>query len=265
MPALTIGNVTLNYQIDGPATARRTVVLSNSLSSNLRMWVHQVPALVGAGFRVVRYDSRGHGLSSAPPGPYAIADLAGDALALLDALALERVDFCGLSMGGMVGQYLGTHHGRRLHTLTLCATAAHMGPPELWDQRIATVREQGMAGVAEATIQRWFTEASRATLTEDVAQVRAQILSTPVEGYCGCCAAIRDMDQRESIRAVTLPTQIIVGADDPSTPVAASELIHERIAGSKLAIVPAAQHFLNVEQVSAFNAALLGFLNAHPV
>ena len=264
MPALTTGDVMLNYQIDGPCGARRTVLLAHSLASTLRMWTPQIPALVAAGFRVVRYDGRGHGLSSAPPGPYALAELAGDALALMDALALERVDFCGLSLGGMVGQYLGTHHGLRLRTLTLCATAACIGPREIWDQRLATVRAQGMAGVADGTIVRWFTAESRATRTEDVAQVRAQVMSTPVEGYCGCCAAIRDMDQRESIRGIAVPTQIIVGAEDPSTPVSASALIHERIAGSTLRIIPAAQHFVNVEQAPAFNAALLGFLNAHP-
>lgn len=260
MPALALPAVTLHYQLDGPAGAP-LVMLCNSLSSNLSMWDAQVPALCAAGYRVLRYDARGHGASSVATGPTAIADLAQDALALLDHLELSRVHFCGLSLGGMTGQWLGTHHAARLHSLTLCATAAYMGPAALWNDRIAAATAGGMAAVAEATIQRWFTPCSRQRLAAEVARVHAAILATPVAGYCACCAAIRDMDQRESIRAITVPTAVLVGAEDPSTPVAAARLIHERIAGSSLTVIPATQHFFNVEDPPAFNAALLGFLD----
>lgn len=259
MPRLTLPHVTLNYLLDGPA-AGPLVMLCNSLSSNLSMWDAQVPALHAAGWRVLRYDARGHGDSTVAQGATAIADLAGDALALLDHLAVERVHFCGLSLGGMTGQWLGTHHASRLHSLALCATAAYMGPADLWNQRIAAVAEGGMAAVADATIARWFTANSQQRMPAAVARVREGILCTSVTGYSACCAAIRDMDQRESIAAITLPTAVLVGANDPSTPVSAAELIHQRIKGSSLTVIPDTQHFFNVEDPASFNAALLGFL-----
>ncbi len=259
MAQLTLPHVSLNYRLDGAGEAP-VVMLCNSLSSNLSMWDHQVPALCDAGFRVLRYDARGHGASSVASGSTTLADLAADALALLDHLELARVHFCGLSLGGMTGQWLGTHHAPRLRSLALCATAAYMGPAELWDQRINAVAQGGMAAVADATIARWFTPAAQRRIPDDVARVRDGILNTPVAGYSACCAAIRDMDQRESIRAIALPTAVLVGADDPSTPVSAAELIHERIVGSSLTVIPDTQHFFNVEAPASFNAALLGFL-----
>jgi len=259
MAELSLPHVTLHYRLDGPPEGP-VVMLCNSLSSNLTMWDAQLPALCDAGFRVLRYDARGHGASSVARGETHIADLAQDALALLDHLGLPRVHFCGLSLGGMTGQWLGTHHADRLISLALCATAAYMGPADLWNQRIAAVASGGMAAVAEATIARWFTPLSRERLAAEVARVRDGILRTPVAGYSACCAAIRDMDQRESIRAIRLPTAVLVGAEDPSTPVAAAELIHARVEGSTLTVIPATQHFFNVEDPASFNAALLGFL-----
>ena len=259
MPHLTRPQVSLHYRVDGPAQAP-VVMLCNSLSSNLSMWDAQVPALCDAGYRVVRYDARGHGASTVATGATSIADLADDALALLDHLELPRVHFCGLSLGGMTGQWLATHHASRLDSLALCATAAYMGPAELWDQRIAAVAAGGMAAVVDATIARWFTAASQRRIPDEVARIRDGILATPVAGYSACCAAIRDMDQRESIRAIRVPTAVLVGADDPSTPGSAATLLHERIAGSTLTVIPETQHFFNVENPAAFNAALLGFL-----
>ena len=259
MPLAPLPDVTLNYRLDGPADGP-VVMLCNSLSSNLSMWDPQVPALADAGFRVLRYDTRGHGASGLASAPTSIAALAGDALALLDHLGVDRVHFCGLSLGGMTGQWLGTHHAERLCSLALCATAAYMGPPELWNQRIEAVAQGGMSAIAEATINRWFTAASQQRLADAVARIRDGILHTPVAGYQACCAAIRDMDQRESIAAIRVPTLVLVGADDPSTPVAAAELIHQRIAGSRLTVIPASQHLFNIEEPAQFNAALLGFL-----
>ena len=261
MPTLKRGDARLNYVLEGVAGAP-IVMLSNSLSSRLSMWEGQVPALLAAGFRVLRYDTRGHGQSSAPAGPYSIAMLADDALAVMDAAQAERVHFCGLSLGGMTGQWLGTHHAARLHTLTLCATAAYIGPPTVWAERIALVEQGGMAAVAEATVNRWFTAHGQQRLPNAIADIRTGILATPTAGYIGCGHAIMAMDQRESITAIRTPTHVMVGADDPSTPVSASEFLQQQIPGAALTVIPDSMHLFNVEQAAAFNAALLSFL--HP-
>jgi len=261
MPIIDVKGTRLHFRFDGPADGP-VIMLSNALHANLAMWDLQAPALVEAGFRILRYDSRGHGMSAAPLGPYSIELLMDDAVALMDALALRTVHFCGLSMGGMVGQMLAVRHGERLRSLILCATAAYMPPRELWDQRIATVRNDGMMAVVDAAIDRWFTKAGQERLEADIHNIRDAILATPAEGFCACCAAIRDMDQRESIHAINIPTLIIVGELDMGTPIEASRLLHERIAHSKLIIFPDAQHFVNVEQASMFNDVLLGFLKS---
>ena len=260
MPHLDANGIGHHYRWDGPEDGP-VVMLSNSLASNLSMWEPNVPALTGAGYRVLRYDSRGHGNTAAPDGPYTMELLAADALGLLHALGLERVHFCGLSKGGMIGQTLGASHGDRLRSLTLCDTAAVSPLP--WDERIASTRAGGMETVVDGTLERWITPEGRANMPEWVEKIRAMILSTPVEGYCGSIAAIRDMDQRESIRAITTPTHVIVGKEDFGTPVEAARLIHERIAGSKLTIVPKAAHLSNVDQPAVFNDALLGFLKSN--
>lgn len=262
MPAKAVNGIQIFYQWDGPSKGD-VVMLSNSLASNLNMWVHQVPALTDAGFRVLRYDSRGMGASQAPAGPYSIDMLAGDALALIDEFKLERVHFCGLSKGGMVGQTLGAMHSDRLSSLALCDTAAHMPAPELWDQRIAAAREGGMSAVVDGTVDRWFTPAGQKRVAKDVADVRQMILDTPVEGFAACCEAIKAMDQRPTLGQINTPTLVIVGEDDPGTPVSAAELIHEHIAGSELVVIPEAAHFSNMEQPEVFNEALLGFLRKH--
>lgn len=260
MPAMDVNGTTLHYQFDGPEQGP-VVMLSNSLASNLSMWDPQIPALTGAGFRVLRYDSRGHGQSAAPQGPYTMEMLGGDAVGLMDALGLEKVHFCGLSKGGMVGQILGAKNGGRLLSLALCDTSAYMGAgAATWDERMAAVRENGMAAVVDATIERWFTAPGRQRLPEDVEKVRQMVLNTPVEGYCACSEAIKVMDQRESIRAITTPTLVIVGEEDPGTTVEMAREIHERIPGSSLVILPEAAHFSNVEQSEGFNKALLDFL-----
>ena len=261
MPVIDAGGTTLCYRFEGPEGGP-VVMLSNALASDLSMWNLQVLPLVEAGYRVLRYDHRGHGRSAVPAGPYTMELLASDAVGLMDALGLKNVNFCGLSMGGMVGQMLGVQHGDRLLSLVLSDTSAYIGPNEIWDERIATVEKNGMQSVADATVDRWFTKAGQQRLHAEVRKVRQAILNTPADGFCACCAAIRDMDQRESIRAVSTRTLVLVGEDDPGTPVSASELIHNRIAGSELRIIPDAAHFVNVEQAAAFNRALLTFLEA---
>ncbi|MCB1746255.1 MAG: 3-oxoadipate enol-lactonase [Gammaproteobacteria bacterium] len=261
MPNALINGLALHYEVSGPDDGR-ALLLSNSLASDLHMWDAQVDALHAAGFRVLRYDNRGHGRSAPPPGPLSIEQLADDVAALLDHLGWDAVDYCGLSLGGMIGQMTARRHPGRLRSLVLADTAAHMGPPALWNDRIAAVEAGGMAAVVEATLGRWFTAAARAGTTHAaaIAAVRAAILATSPAGFCACSAAIRDMDQRADIAAITLPTLVVVGAEDPSTPVAAAELIHARIAGSRLVVLPDAAHLANIEQAAAFNAALLEFL-----
>jgi 3-oxoadipate enol-lactonase len=261
MPFAEVNNTTFSYRFDGPEQGS-VIMLSNSLASDLTMWEFQVPALVQAGYRVLRYDSRGHGHSSVTEGPYSIELLAADAIGLMDALGLEKVHFCGLSKGGMIGQMLGTQYGDRLISLTLSSTAAHMAPKEIWDERIETVRKHGMAVVADATIDRWFTKASQIRLASAVEKIRRIILNTPVEGFCACCAAIRNMDQRETIHSVSTRTLVMVGEHDSGTPVPAAELIHKGIASSVLTIIPNAAHFVHMEQSRIFNTALLEFINS---
>jgi 3-oxoadipate enol-lactonase len=260
MPFAEVNKTTLNYRFDGPESGP-VIMLSNSLAADLTMWEFQVPALVQAGYRVLRYDSRGHGHSGVTEGPYSMELLAEDAIGLMDALGLEKVHFCGLSKGGMVGQMMGTKYGDRLISLTLSSTAAHMAPKEIWDERIATVRKNGMAVVADATVDRWFTKAGQTRLASQVENIRGVILNTPVEGFCGCCAAIRDMDQRETVRTVSTRTLVMVGEQDSGTPVSAAELIHKGIASSILKIIPDAAHFVHMEQSRVFNTALLEFIS----
>ena len=267
MPTVETNGVGIHYQWDQGQGANRSsdpvVMLSNSLSSNLSMWDKQVPALIQSGFRVLRYDARGHGQSSAPGEPYSIQMLATDAVGLLDSLAIERVHFCGLSMGGMVGQYLGANHPDRLETATLCATAAYLNAPGVWDERRKLVLETGMSAVVEATLERWFSPAATQTIPADLDAVRAGILLTPPEGYANSCLAIRDMDQRESIKNIRIPVQVIAGENDPSTTVEAAQEIVEAIQGAELAVIDGAQHLLNIEMADEFNQILLSFLKAN--
>jgi len=262
MPFAEVNGTTLHYRFDGPEKGL-LVMFSNALAADLTMWEFQVPALVKAGCRVLRYDSRGHGHSAVPEGPYSIEMLSADAVGLMDALHLDKVHFCGLSKGGMVGQMLGSQYGDRLISLTLSSTAASMPPREIWDERIETVRKSGLAAVVDATIDRWFTKVGQTLLASSIEKVRHVILKTPVEGFCGCCAAIRDMDQRETIRSVFTPTLVMVGEHDSGTPIWAAEQIHQRITSSALMIVPDAAHFAHMEQSSMFNHALLEFIEAN--
>ena len=259
MPTANINDTALHYRLDGPDDAP-VMLVSNSLASNLAMWDHQVDTLLRLGFRVLRYDSRGHGQSDATPGPYSIEMLAEDAVGLLDALGIHRASFMGCSKGGMVGQMVGTEHGDRFDRLVLCSTAAYMGGAGVWAARIEAVAAGGMAAVVDATIDRWFTGPGQERIPAEVARVREMILATPPEGFIACAHAIAAMDQRETIRSIDVPTLVIVGEHDPGTPPSAARLIHERIPGSKLVVLEDSAHFCNIEQDGPFNAALEEFL-----
>jgi 3-oxoadipate enol-lactonase len=259
MPLAHVNSTAISYRLDGTQKGK-VVMLSPSLAADITMWKSQKAALIEAGYRVLRYDSRGQGSSAVPPGPYSIEMLAEDAVGLMDALGLEEVHFCGLSMGGMVGQMLGASHSERLTSLTLSSTAAILSPREIWDERIETVRGSGMKSVVDATINRWFTMSGQARMPNEIEKVRRVIMNTPVDGYCACCAAIRDMDLRDSLNAISTQVLVLVGDQDPGTPVSAAEFIHGRIPSSELKIIPDAAHFVNVEQASAFNDALIEFI-----
>ncbi len=258
MPHAAINGIDLYYEVSGQADGP-PILFSNSLASTLHMWDPQMPAFE-AHYKVIRYDSRGHGKSSAPDGAYSIETLVDDAVGLLDHLGIARTDFCGLSKGGMVGQRLATLHPERVDRVVLCDTACYMGPPEMWEGRIETAGARGMAGVVDATIQRWFTPGFQEREPGEVDKVRQMILGTPVAGFIGCCRAIQGMDQRETIQAIAAPTLVVVGADDPGTTPDAAREIHKRIDGSTLEILADAAHLSNIEQPEAFDAVVLGFL-----
>jgi len=197
-----------------------------------------------------------------PPGPYSIAQLGRDALAILDAERIATAHVCGLSLGGITALWLAVHAPERVRSLTLANTGARIGSAEFWDARMALVRERGMKAVADVAIPNWFTDGFRAREPASVQPFRDDIESTPVEGYLGCCAAMRDEDLRESLDAIRCPVLAVAGASDRSTPPELLQFVHQRLPGSQLVMLQAA-HLSNVEQEAAFNAALATFLAAH--
>lgn len=259
MPMLDIGDAQLNYRFDG-AEGAPVLVLSNSLGTTLDMWTPQMAAF-SQHFRVLRYASRGHGESAATPGPYSIERLGRDVVALLDGLSIERAHFCGLSKGGMVGMWLGVHAGPRLDRLVLCNTAAKIGTAELWNTRIDSVRQGGMAAVADAVVERWFTEGFRSREPAAVARVRQMLLDTPPQGYMACCAAVRDMDQRRDIARISCPTLVVAGTHDGATPPADTRRVAESVPGARYVELDAS-HLSNIEEAGRFTQEVLGFLTA---
>ena len=219
-----------------------------------------------ARYRVLRYDLRGHGLSDVPSGPYTFDMLADDALGLLHALNIKRCHFVGLSIGGMIGQALGLRAAPEIASLTLCATSSRM-PAEMqsvWDARIAQVRAQGVASIANGTMERWFTPAFHAVHGETIAEVGAMIAGTSAEGFAGCVSAIKTLNFTDELKKISVPTLLIVGRDDPGTPVAASEAIQREIVGSEIMVLENAMHICNIEQADLFNRALIDFLDRQP-
>jgi 3-oxoadipate enol-lactonase len=257
---INANGIDINYELTGREGAP-VVMLSHSLASSMVMWNPQLGSLEPH-FKVLRYDMRGHGRSEAPDGAYTLEMLAEDAVALLDALGIDAVDFVGLSIGGMIGQALALNHGDRLESLALCDTSAVM-PAEaqpILQQRIALARQNCMADQVDGTLERWFTPQYLKANPPEVEMIRQQIKATPLAGYIGCSEALRGLNYLERLSEITPPTLIVVGEEDPGTPVAASEAIHERIAGSQLVILPSARHLCNIEQAEAFNKALMDFL-----
>jgi 3-oxoadipate enol-lactonase len=238
--------VPLHHVDEGPREAP-AVVLSGSLGSTVEMWRPQIAALTER-FRVIRVDHRGHGGSPVPEGPYRIADLGGDVLALLDRLGLERVAWCGLSLGGMVGMHLASQHPERISRLVLCCTSAHFPDPTPWRERIAAVEAHGTEPIADAVVSRWFTPGWAQAHPDTVAEARAMVASTSDAGYLACCRAIEAWDHRDRLPAVTAPTLVIAAAEDRSTPVEPhARTIAGAIPGARLEVLRAA-HLATVER-----------------
>jgi 3-oxoadipate enol-lactonase len=259
---ISANGIQLNFEASGPTDAP-TVVMSHSLAATNAMWDPQMDVLKD--YRVVRYDMRGHGLSDAPDIDYSLEMLADDLLALMDVLEINRTHYIGLSMGGMIGQMAALKDQNRFLSLSLCDTMSSVTPEmkPAWDERIANARTGGMESLLESTMSRWFSKDYMAAEPKECDKVRDMIRNTQVTGFCGCCRAIQGLDLTDKISNITVPTQMIVGEDDPGTPVAAHEVMHEKIKGSELVVIPNALHFSNVEQKDDFNDAYMKFLRKH--
>ncbi len=259
MPFVERGDLRVHYALTGAANGP-VLILSNSLGTNFSMWDPQLRALESK-LRVLRYDTRGHGQTTVTPGPYSIEQLARDVVRLLDALRVERAHFCGLSMGGMIGMWLGVHAAERLNKLVLCSAAARIGTTETWNARIGNVRKAGIKAIAPMVIERWYTPEFRARSPEAVAPIRRMLENASPEGYIACCAAIRDMDQREAISAIRVPTLVISGGKDPVTPPPEGHFLTDRIPGAQYAELQTA-HLSNLEAPAQFTSELIRFLRA---
>jgi 3-oxoadipate enol-lactonase/4-carboxymuconolactone decarboxylase len=262
MPFADAQGCRIYYRLEG-VEGRPPLVLVHSLGTDHGMWDLQMPALLRH-FRVLRIDLRGHGASDATPGDYTIAQLGRDVLAVVDAAGYSRFSYCGLSIGGMIGQWLGAHSEERIERLVLANTSPRMADPGLFDARRAAVLEHGMGGVEDAVMQRWFSARTLASANPAAESIRAVLQATNPVGYAGCCAALRDMDNRPLLGRIKVPVLIIAGDHDVSTPWAGhGDVLAEQIEGARVVRLPAT-HLSNVERPSSFTAALFDFLLPAP-
>jgi 3-oxoadipate enol-lactonase len=255
---IAANNIEISYRFDGPTDAP-VVMLSNSLLTDFGMWDLQVEALIKR-YRVLRYDTRGHGGTAATPPPYTMDLLAGDVVALLDALRIQRVHFIGLSLGGMIAQRLASAHGDRLYSLSLCDTACRMPPESAWDERITLAKTSGTSAFKQPMTSRWLTEGYRKRHPEIVEKLGVMIERTSVDGMVGCAHAIKKMDHLPLLSGIKVPTLVVVGEHDIGTPVSAAQLLHREITGSRLTVIEHAAHLPNIEQTEKFNRAMFEFL-----
>jgi 3-oxoadipate enol-lactonase len=257
MPTIDADGCPIYYEVEGRDSGP-ALMLSNSLGTNLHMWDDQAPEFAKH-FRLIRYDRRGHGQSGVPAGPYTMERFGRDVLAVLDALKIEKTNWCGLSMGGMVGQWLGANAPDRVEKLVLANTNYYYADKNPWIDRIKFVSEKGLEALVDANMQRWFTEGFRKRAPDVMARMKAMFVATKVPGYIGCCQAIAAMDFRESNPRITAPTLVIVGTQDAATPPSAGEAIQKAIKGAKLVGLDAA-HISNMEQPKQFTDTVLDFL-----
>jgi len=258
MNTIQANGITIRYQVEGSGP---WVTLSHSLTCDLTMW-DGLAAVLSPDFTVLRYDTRGHGGTSAPDGSYGFEQLTDDLVGLLDALEVRQTHYVGLSMGGMIGQHFALAAPPRLQRLVIANSTSRI-PPEagpLWDERIAIAKAQGCAGVVEGTLARWFTPGFRAACPQPVARIADLIRNTPAAGYVGCAGAIRCLDITARIGAIAAPTLVIAGAEDPGTPPAMSEAIAAAIPGARLEVIPSASHLSCIEQPDTFHRLVADFL-----
>jgi 3-oxoadipate enol-lactonase/4-carboxymuconolactone decarboxylase len=258
MPFVSVGKTRIFYRLEG-AEELPVLTFSHSIGTDHSMWAPQAQVLQSH-FRILRYDTRGHGASDTPEGDYTVEQLGQDFLGLLDALKISSVAYCGLSMGGAVGQWLALHARDRISALVLANTGPRIGTTETWNARIDAVRKKGMAAIADAVMQRFFSSESLTRKKVHAASVRSVFLGTNPAGYIACCIALRDFDATKDLKQIQVPTLVIGGNHDVSTPwQGCSEILAKEIPGARAARL-ATTHLSNLEQPHAFNAALMDFL-----
>ena len=249
------GGARLAYEVTGPAAAPALLLINSIGATRGVLWSRQVPAF-SRDYRVITYDPRGHGESSSPPGDYSLDDLGRDAVAVLDAVGVDRAHVCGISMGGITALWLGINAADRTRSLVAANTAARIGSLQSWTDRIALVKAEGLAGVADQAMPRWFTEPFRQREPETIEQFRRMVATNSRDGYLGCCAALRDGDLRESVARITAPLLGITGAQDMLTPPEQLAFVVERVNGARLLTLPCS-HISNAEMPDEFNRAVL--------
>ncbi len=259
MPFIDHAGTRLFYTLEGPDSAP-VVIFSNSLGTDHGMWAPQAEALAGR-FRVLRYDTRGHGQSVLPPGPCTVAELGSDVIALMDALGIRQAAFCGLSMGGLTGMWLGVNAPQRFTRIVLANTAPRIGTPEAWNTRIEGVMRDGMTPLVDGSLQRWFTPAFVSAAGSRLDDLRAVLRGLDPRGYCASCAAVRDADLRDAVKTIPVPVLVIAGSADPSTTAAEGRALADAIPGARY-LELAAAHLSNREQPARFTEALLDFLGS---
>lgn len=252
---------TFHVDITGPETAP-VLVLHHPLATDLTCW-DDLTARLSPAYRVLRLDARGHGRTPPTPAPYNFATLAGDVIAVMDGAGVDRAHFVGLSMGGMVGQALGLNHADRFESLTLVSTTSSIPSParQMWHDRIASARSEGMDATIDAALARWVTNAAMDRDPDLRGRLVAFMRGTSVEGYAGWCSAIAQLDMTDALSGIALPTHVVVGSEDPATPPSAAQIIHRRIAGSEYTEVPGVSHMLHLEEPDAFHNAVRPFLD----
>lgn len=258
---IKVGDAELAYRLSGPSDAP-LLTFAHGLAADMSMWDSNVDAFTDH-YRVLRYDMRGHGGSSHGGDFVSLDRLADDAIGLLDALAIDRTHFVGLSLGGIIGQQLGARYGNRLRTLALCNTMSVQSAGATWDRQIERVQQGEMSAVAQTTLERWFTPAFLSRAPDRIEGVRRMILRTGPADYIGCALALRNLDQRELLGRISVPTLVLTGREDPAATPSIASTLHAAITASELAIIEGAAHMPNIEQPISFNATLLAFLSRH--
>ena len=261
MPLIQCSGTELFYDLTGNETGP-LIVLSNSLGTTVEMWDGVVKRLAPT-FRILRYDTRGHGRSPVTQAPLSVKQLADDLAALLDALKIDQAHIGGLSLGGMTAQALAIHHPHKIKSLMLMATGPYLPPPENWNARAKTVREHGIGAIVDTVLARWFTPAYFETHAHKIAYYRSLFLANKAEGYALCCEAIRDADLRPTLKTITAPTLVIAGADDPVTPVSMANELAGAIKGARSVVIANASHLLAIEQPEETSAIMAAFVHAH--